>query len=382
MRDMTQQPIILLVDDELVDRRMIMRGMQRIEPAALFTEAQTYQQGLQLARNQSFDCILVDYRMPDGNGIDFINALQQSRVFTPVIMLTGQGDERIAVDSMKAGALDYLIKDNVKPEVLWQAVYAGIRLHKAREEVEQAQAKAVQAEKMAFLGTMVAGMTHEINQPLNAIKLAAGMMLYTCRRGGAPEPEKIYETFTAIHARCERIERIINDVRTFVREEHVPVDEAGDVNQAVNAALDLLKDTLQQEGVTVRKKLSAGLPAIKGQAHRLEEVIVNLLTNAIHSLEAVSGKDKIIYIVTKQEARVLLEISDNGPGIPAGIAGKIFEPFFSTKSSGKGMGLGLALAQSTVRAFGGEIAFNDNQYGGATFSLSFPPFMPPRLPDC
>jgi signal transduction histidine kinase len=365
---------ILVIDDDYVDRIALVRQLKVAKIPMEIHEADSSLQGKQLVKSLELDCIIIDYLLPDGNGIEFINFLHSQNILIPVIMLTGQGDEMVAVESMKAGAVDYLVKGSIKPEMLLQAIFASVRLSKAQAEAQTAIKKAVQAEKMAFLGTMFAGIAHEINQPLNAIKLTAGVLLFRYRQGEVIQTNKILDAMETIHSRCERIEGIINDVRTFVRTDYAPARTSCNMNQAVLNVLDMLHDKIIACEIAVHKDLLTCLPDIWGEMQRLEEIITNIIINAVHVLEDSSHPDKNIYIKTSWTDCVQLEISDNGSGIEDSIRENIFEPFFTTKNSGKGMGLGLAIVQSAVVTLGGKISCKNNEYGGATFYVSLPAY--------
>lgn len=363
---------ILIIDDDVVDRTAIIRQLLAAKIGVEIHEADSILEGKRRAKESEFDCIIVDYCLPDGDGIEFIKFLHAENISTPVIVLTGQGDEMVAVESMKAGAFDYLVKGNIKPEMLLQVIYASVRLRKTQLELQTAQKRAMQAEKMAFLGTMIAGIAHEINQPLNAIKLAAGVILFRSRKGEEIPPEKTLDTLSTIHARCERIEGIINNVRTFVRNDFLPIRMPCDIYRAVENVLEMLDDKISGSGITIHKNLPIQLPAVLGEMQLLEKIINNIIINAIHALEDSEGPDKQIYIEASLDKWVQLQISDNGTGIAEDIREKIFEPFFSTKSSGRGMGLGLAIVHSAIMDLGGEINCKNNTLGGATFTIYLP----------
>lgn len=365
---------LLVVDDDMVDRMAIIRQMKSSGISAEYWEAETYANGIEAAKSSSYDCILVDYRLPDGTGIDFIELLNRENIPTPIIVLTGQGDETVAVEAMKAGASDYLVKGCFQAEALVQAVLGCIRLHHAQLAAKKAEEKALQSEKMALLGTTIAAISHEINQPLNAIKLLSGSMLYRHRKGEQLTQETMVDTLSKIHASCERVENIIHDVRAFIYREYNSPNIACNINTAITNVVNTLQDTCSASGIMIEQQLSADLPAIRADLQRIEEAISNIVTNAIHALEDMDKSDKLICIETYYDGDVILTIRDNGPGIEESIQEKVFDPFFSTKSSGKGMGLGLPISLLTVQAAGGNIQYRTDADKGASFYISFPVF--------
>ena len=271
------------------------------------------------------------------------------------------------------------IKDERGRTTQYVAVFIDITERvKLREERQRLQEQTARVERLASLSAMSAGIAHEINQPLNAIKVLADGMLYWYKKGHPLDLGKVIESLQKISAQAGRIDEIIKHVRSFTRAGDVTELAPCNLNVAVNGALDILGRQLSAHGVVVRKELTENLPEVLGNASRLEEVVINLLVNAMQALDALSHTEKEISCVTrlgkigKGKKGVILEISDNGPGISDELKGKIFEPFFSTKKTGEGMGLGLSIVQSIVTGYNGRIEVFNNEKGGATFRVEFP----------
>lgn len=242
-----------------------------------------------------------------------------------------------------------------------------------REERQRLQEQTARAHKLASLGTVSAGIAHEINQPLNSIKVIAEGMLYWHKRGHILELEKVIKNLQKISAQSSRIDEIIKHMRSFVRVGDVTDLVPCNLNDAFNGALDLLGSQLSSHGIEVKKLLAKELPRVLGNSRRLEEVIVNLLVNAMQALDKVGRADKEIFCRTLLEGKKLIvEISDNATGVNKEICDKIFDPFFTTKAPGEGMGLGLSIVQSVVTSYSGEIKVLNNEEGGATFRLELP----------
>jgi len=244
---------------------------------------------------------------------------------------------------------------------------------KLREERQQFQSQAARAQRLASLGIMSAGIAHEINQPLNSIKVLTDGMLYWHKRGQSQDLNKIFENLQKISAQAGRIDEIIKHMRSFVNNERTIQFAPCRLNEAVYGALDMLERQLSAHGIVVEKALSDNLPAVYGNESRLEEVVINLLVNAMQALDTVSRAEKTIYCSTWLEGeKVVLEISDNATGISSEIKNYIFEPFFSTKKAGEGMGLGLSIVQSVIFSFNGEIKVTNNEKGGTSFRIELP----------
>lgn len=269
---------------------------------------------------------------------------------------------------------DYPFQDlNGSPLVL-KAFVDITDLRRTEEERQRLQAQTALTESLASLATMSAGIAHEINQPLNALKVTADALLYWYEeKGRPPDEEKVVRSLRRISEQAARIDEIIKHLRTFVRSEQVPKLKPCDFNNAVNGALSILGGQLSSHGIEVIKVLDKSLPKVLGDPSRLEEVIVNLLANAMHALDAVDRAVKEILCRTRRfDGKVVLEISDNATGIRDEIRDKVFDPFFTTKEPGQGMGVGLSLVQAVVTRFGGVIHVSNNEKGGATFTVELP----------
>lgn len=215
-------------------------------------------------------------------------------------------------------------------------------------------------------------MLHEINQPLNSLKVTVDGMLFFYKRGKPPDENKVIDNLERISIQAKRIEYIIKNMRQFIKDEGPGKLIPCDLNLAIEGVLNLMGRQINAHGVEIKKSLAKNLPLIKGDQIRLEEVIMNLMTNSLQALETIQKKEKIIYCKTWLDGnKVLLEISDNGPGIKQEIRNKIFDPFFTTKKQKGNMGLGLSIVQTIVNSLGGKIYVLDNENGGATFRIEF-----------
>lgn len=243
---------------------------------------------------------------------------------------------------------------------------------RAEADLAEARKKADRAERMAAMGTLAAGIAHEINQPLNSLKIIVDGMLYLDEKGISFEFCEVAGKLREISAQADRIDGIIKRMRAFVRNDKMVDLVPCDLNLAVNRALEIIGNQLSLQNIRVKKWLAEGLPAVMGDMYRLEGVVINLVINAMQALVASGREDREVYIATCHEANVILEISDNATGIVEDYLDKVFDPFFTTKEAGEGMGLGLSITHSVVASFGGQIHTANNERGGATFRVVFP----------
>jgi len=244
---------------------------------------------------------------------------------------------------------------------------------KAELAILEAKERVSRAERMASLGTMAAGIAHEINQPLNSLKVTADSVLYLHRKEKTMEINKIIENIKTISNQAARIDNIIKHMRSFIQceisEKYTPCE----LNGAVESGLALISAQLTSHGIMIKKDLADNLPLIKAQSIHLEEIVINLVVNAMQALDKIKKDNKLIICKTYLDGKILvLEISDNGPGIDEGIKEKIFDPFFSNSNSTESMGLGLSIVQSIVKSYNGEVDFKNNENGGTTFMIRLP----------
>lgn len=241
-----------------------------------------------------------------------------------------------------------------------------------RQLVREAQEQVVRSEKLASLGTMAAGIAHEINQPLNSVMLLTSGLLFWEERGRPFVKERFMSDVRGIYTQAQRIEGIILQMHSLLLAQRRHKLVACCMNSVVQEAIARLREQIDDRGILVKQVLQPDLPPIHAQPVQLEQVVINLITNAMHALDSADCPDKEITVATGVGERVLLEVRDNGPGIGREVVGRIFEPFFTTKSPGEGMGLGLTIVNSIVTSYGGIITAGNNRLGGAFFKVEIP----------
>ncbi|MGE0256244.1 MAG: PAS-domain containing protein [Alphaproteobacteria bacterium] len=247
-------------------------------------------------------------------------------------------------------------------------------------ERKLAQAQVVQASKLATLGEMAASLTHELNQPLNIIRLAADASLILMEEGDS-DFEYQREQFQQISNQTQRMAQIIDHMRVFNRRDEAS-SEPFDANASVRQAVRLVEDQYRLDDVTVTCLLPEGPAIVRGHPIRLEQVVLNLLSNGRDAIMARRQREGrpggAIRVRAYREhssdgapGRLRILVSDEGGGIPSDKLAQIFDPFFTTKESGKGTGLGLAIGYSIVSGMGGRIDVR-NRGQGAEFEIELP----------
>jgi hypothetical protein len=236
------------------------------------------------------------------------------------------------------------------------------------------QAQFYQAEKMATVGALAAGVAHEINNPLAAISgFAEGLQRRIVRIEGKVE-QALLDDFTeytdTIIKECLRCRDIVQTLLTFSRPVAASLGPV-DINQCVRDTLFILKHHFkEQHNIAVKTELQANLPVIMGDESQLKQVIINLFTNAFDA----TRQGDIIRVITHAGdlGGVALIVEDSGCGIPVELHDKLFEPFFTTKPVGQGVGIGLSTCYSIVKNHGGEITVTSREGKGTFFKVSLP----------
>jgi PAS domain S-box-containing protein len=245
-------------------------------------------------------------------------------------------------------------------------------------EVVEKETQLVQAGKMTTLGVMAAGMAHEINQPLNVIQVCADFFLKMLNRGQPIPEEDLRMMANDIVANVERASGVIKHVRDFARQSE-PVRSRVNVNDPINDVFKVLGHQLKVHEVEVELDLDPDIPEIIAEHNRLEQVFINLVSNAIDAMDEKASqpdnadKEKRLTIRSFIEnGQVLVKVIDTGTGMTEEIKNKIFEPFYTTKKVGKGTGLGVSISYGIVRDYQGSIEIETEVGKGTTFTLKFP----------
>jgi two-component system, NtrC family, sensor kinase len=223
----------------------------------------------------------------------------------------------------------------------------------------------MESDRLAAVGELVAGVAHEVNNPLSSISAFAQLLL---RDGGLSSSQR--ESIEVIRAETMRASQVVKDLLAFARRsepQRVPID----LNGVVTRTLRMRQYQFAESSVRVEQDLATELPAVLGDARQLQQVCLNLITNAVQAMAALGGGTLTLRTALVEDA-VILEIRDTGPGIGAAARAHIFEPFFTTKTEGEGTGLGLSVSYGIVSAHGGKIDVASTGTDGTTFRVSLP----------
>jgi two-component system NtrC family sensor kinase len=254
--------------------------------------------------------------------------------------------------------------DAIRVEALMRDVSERKRLEdQARDLYHQL----LQAEKLAALGQTISGVAHELNNPL------ATILTWAERLAQRPADEQTKRGLAAILSEAERAARIVRNLLTFARKRHT-TRAMVDMNDVIRETLALRSYEQHLSNITIIDALASGLPQVFADPHQMQQVLLNLVINAEQAMISTHGRGTLILRTWHDPERgaVVLEVNDDGPGVPDDLQPKIFDPFFTTKEVGKGTGLGLTVAYAIIQEHGGRLTMKSQPEGGASFFIELP----------
>ncbi|KJS30162.1 MAG: histidine kinase [Desulfatitalea sp. BRH_c12] len=365
---------LLLVDDEEDFRQTLVKRLNKRGITA--HQAGSGEKCLSLLADQPMDVVVLDVKMPGMNGIDVLHHIKRMGISTEVILLTGHAATQDGVEGIKTGAFDYLSKPVQFEHLLGKIMQAYDKILGAREKHQAAEYKArlaqqmIATERLAALGTLAAGVAHEINNPLAIINEAAGFMRLVLNKQTAdmPRKEAFEKALEKIENSVKRARAITHQLLGSVRKNDSVLAEV-DITELVGETMQLMLNETREKNISLSLDAAADLSAIWVEPNQVRQILINLLSNAI---QATPAQGRVWIKVANSAGGVSIDVCDDGTGIPRENLEKIFEPFFSTKSPGKGTGLGLYVTRQIVEKLGGTIEVRSQLGKGSQFTVHIP----------
>ena len=338
--------LVLLVDDHDDLAENLSEILE--DEGARVTRAATASEAIVHAES-GFDVALVDIRLPDATGLSLLPKLKASGDgFGEVLLITGNASLDDAIAAVGQDAYAYVLKP-FDPVALLATVGRALEKVRLRRKSLELERRARIAEKLAAVGTLSAGLAHEIRNPLNAASLQ--MQLLERRVKRVSEDPQLLGPIDTVQRELSRLSHLVEDFLRFAR----PADlhhRRFDAKALVEQVVGLLEPEADRDAIELRADLPREPIHVDGDRGKLQQVIINIVRNAIEALEDTGGTI-VVSLARAEDSMVLLRIRDDGPGIPDDIMLRIFEPFFSTKPMGTG--LGMAISHSLVQQHGGSI---------------------------
>jgi signal transduction histidine kinase len=375
---------VLIVEDSEYDAKLLIYELQRGGHDSLHERVETCEAMTDALDRQEWDLIIADYVMPHFSGLEALRLVKDRGLDIPFIIVSGRIGEDVAVEAMKAGAHDYLLKDNLTR--LNSAIERELREAIVRRERKQAeqelavtQQQLFQAQKMDAVGQVAAGMAHEINNRLTVVLGHLDLCLDRVAQKSA-----LYQSLLTVQKNIRLAGKLSNKLLLFGQKQlqfKTPIN----LNYNIREIRDMLKRRLVDENIDLHFCLSRNLWKVYADSPNMDQVVINLVLNA---RDAIAGGGSITirtdntYDINKHEAKesepgkkeryVCFTISDTGDGMDESVLPHIFEPFFTTKQRGQGTGLGLSVVYGIVKSHEGWIDVSSRPGEGSTFKIFLP----------
>jgi len=355
---------ILMVEDNPKDIHF-MKYLLKDSICKFEIETASYlRKGIDKLNKNNFDVILLDLFLPDSSGLDTYTNIQDNASNLPVIILTGFSSEKLAVEAVKKGAQDYLVKGQIDSEKIEQAILYAIEREKLLNEMLSKEKNLSQSERLSSLSTMVVGMAHNLNNPLTGIKVALEIMKMQGELSGDQK-----ETLKTMEKQTDRIKQIVKEL-TSMAPRKIKKNKEININEVCQKTMPQIKKLCNGNGKTIELKTSfSSVSPITGNDGEIKQGVINLLSN---SVEAIDNRGIIELRTYEDDQNCTIEVNDTGKGMSEDIQEKIFDPFFSLKEGISAKGLGMSVVQRIVERHNGEIQVQSKEGQGTKILLNFP----------
>jgi signal transduction histidine kinase len=404
---------VLLVESDSTFARALRDNLSALTGCRidLFT-SQTLQNALALLQQGAFDAVLLNLFLSDSKGINTVARVQTEAPNLPIVILTCHDNEALALEAVRHGAQDYLVKAKVDGKTVSRVIRYAIERKRAElklmaangqllqtnydlarseealrraldelrvshQRLKTAQLQLIQAEKLECIGTLAAGVAHEVKNPLQTILMGVGYLAKNIPAGD----DTVFMVLSDMREAVKRADAIVRDLLHLSLSRQIEMKEE-DINAVLEHSLSFVNFDLTRSRVQVRRELARDLPPVRLDKQKTEQVFINLFMNAIHAMprggELVLRTSGSIWPADTTgdtskfqpgESLVRIEVEDNGIGIPSEKLRRIFEPFFTTKPNGLGTGLGLPVSKQIIDLHGGAIQLGPGSHGGARATI-------------
>ncbi|NMG11203.1 hybrid sensor histidine kinase/response regulator [Brasilonema sp. UFV-L1] len=391
---------ILVVDDDEVDRMTVRHVLIKAGVEMELSEVGDGKSAIAFLSHTLYDCVFLDYRLPDQDGLSLLQNLRSSHITVPVIVLTGQEDEQIAVELIKAGAIDYhLPKSRLSSEILVQVLRNAIRVYRAEKQVAlvnqqlrqsnellirknqelEAQQQHIELQNLRLIeasrlkSQFLATISHELRTPMNAI-IGFSQLLLRPRCGELTHQQR--DMVERILNNAKHLLMLLNEVLDFSKLEAGRLDlkpQIFDLSKVVNDTVQEMRSLAEEKNLSLFLQMDLQNPVMFNDPMRIRQILTNLLSNAVKFTE--SGG---IGVELKElsENQVGITVLDTGIGIPSTDLQKIFEAFRQVDQSitrkYSGTGLGLPIIKALVQIMGGNISVESQLGEGSVFRIQLP----------
>jgi signal transduction histidine kinase len=362
---------ILLVEDDDLYAGLVDAELRAASMPAVLCRTRYLHDASRLVRHEPFDVVLLDLGLPDSSGLATLERLQDAAAETPIVVLTAQDSDALAISALHSGAEDYLMKSRTDADLLSRSLRYACERAASRRALRRSEEQLRQAQKMEAVGRLAGGIAHDFNNVLTAIFGYVDLLLNQFEPGDARRDD-----LEEIRSSAERAAALTRQLVAFSRKQMLE-PRLLDLNEVV-AGLQKLLARLMMEHIQLIVKPAPDLWKVKADAGQLEQVVINLCANARDAMPDGGTLRMAVEGVTAPgpdaalQRWVSLVVSDTGCGMDGETVAKIFEPFFTTKERGKGTGLGLSTVYGIVKQNRGQITVDSAPGRGTTFRILLP----------
>ncbi len=380
-RNRLPQIRILLVEDEPLYAKIVLRRLKDATSADVRpVHVDSLGDAISHLSMGMTDLVLLDLMLPDSGGIQTLERVREAAPSVPVVVLTGQGAQDLAMDAIQRGAQDYLTKGSDEALMVRSVLYslersrAAAALNESEKKLRSTQVQLLQIDKLDSVGRLAAGIAHEVRNPLSTIQMGIAFMRDFC-----PNLEDdARETLDDMSGAMERAYGIIKGLLDFCVPTQLNLEECS-LNRCVCQIMPMVGHEMRNRKVEFKPCLDSCLPPLMLDPNQIKQVLLHLVLNGIDAMDEGGG---VLTVSTRVEELpdpeqrqtggvVLLEVIDEGMGLVAGSQERIYEPFFTTKPTGSGTGLGLSISKNIVEMHGGRLDIVNRPEGGVRATVTF-----------
>ncbi|MFZ5468699.1 MAG: response regulator [Myxococcota bacterium] len=378
---MSEQIRVLIVEDVEDDAALLLRELARGGYQVAYERVERESAMREALQRETWDVVLSDYVMPQFSALDALAVLRASGKDVPFIIVSGTIGEETAVEALKAGAHDFLVKGRLArliPAIEREMREAVVRRERreAEEEKQRLREQLMLSDRMVSIGTLAAGVAHEINNPLACVLANVELALKSVEQ--LPSSVRVGDLGAELQGELEdareaanRVRTIVQDVKIFSRAEE-DKRSALDVRRVLESSARMAWNEVRHRARLVKDFQE--VPSVDASESRLGQVFLNLIVNAAQAIPEGKADQNEIRLSTSRapDGRVSVEVRDSGAGMSPEVLSRLFTPFFTTKPAGVGTGLGLPICRRIVDSLGGEIRIDSEVGKGTTFTVLLP----------